>query len=307
MKKHPIFQSPSNSPLLKAFLIMKIIGFKVVLLLQLFFVFNLVAQEQNPSLYTAHNKGKFTFSWGANRASYSKSDITFTGKDYNFTLYDVSAHDRPKGWHIDYINPTRLTIPQTNFKIGYFISDHYKISLALDHMKYIMTTDQFANISGSINLEDSESGSLYNGDYRNVPIQLSKDFLEFEHTNGLNYIQTKIARYDDISSLFNIQKTDKLQVNILEGLGAGILYPKTNTTLLQKPRTDEFHLSGYGITLSAGLNITIFKHFFVQGDLAGGFINMNDIKTTHEPTDRASQKFFYLQRIIRLGGIFKIF
>lgn len=286
---------------------MKIRGYKVVLLLQLFFVFKLVAQDQEPSLYTATNKGKFTFSWGGNRAAFSKSDITFTGNDYNFTLYDVLAHDRPKGWHIDYINPTRFSIPQTNFKIGYYISDHYKISLALDHMKYIMTTDQFANIRGSINLEDSESGSVYNGDYKNVPIQLSKDFIEFEHTNGLNYIHTEIARYDDISSLFNIHKTDKLQVNILEGLSAGILYPKTNTTLLQKERTDEFHLSGYGITLSAGLNITIFKYFFVQGDLSGGYINMNDIKTTHEPTDHASQNFFYLQRIIRFGGIVKLF
>ena len=75
--------------------------------------------------YSQSNKGKFFVSWGGNRDTYSKSDITFTGDNYNFTLRDVKAEDKPKGWHIDYINPTRLTIPQTNLKIGYFINDKY--------------------------------------------------------------------------------------------------------------------------------------------------------------------------------------
>jgi hypothetical protein len=39
------------------------------------------------------------------------------------------AHDKPKGWHVDYINPV-MTIPQTNFRIGYFINDHYSIASA---------------------------------------------------------------------------------------------------------------------------------------------------------------------------------
>ena len=79
------------------------------------------AQEQLKlqEKYTAHNKGKFFISWGGNRDTYSKSDVTFKGDDYNFTLYDVSAHDKPKGWHIDYINPTRMTIPQTNIRFDY--------------------------------------------------------------------------------------------------------------------------------------------------------------------------------------------
>jgi hypothetical protein len=55
---------------------------------------------------------------GGNREVYSKSDITFKGNNYNFTL--ENAADKPKGWHIDYINP-RMTIPQTNLRIGYFL------------------------------------------------------------------------------------------------------------------------------------------------------------------------------------------
>ena len=61
-----------------------------------------------PEKYTAHNKGKFYIFWGGNRANYTKSDIRFVGKDYDFTIYDVEAHDKPKGWHMDYFNPSRI-------------------------------------------------------------------------------------------------------------------------------------------------------------------------------------------------------
>lgn len=116
----------------------------------------------------------------------------------------------------------------------------------------------------------------------------------------------EFARHDDISSLFKLPNTDKFQVNITEGLGAGFLYPKTNTTLLKKERYDQFHLSGYGIHLNVGLNLTFFKHFYIQGDLRGGFMNMPDIRTTKNSNDSASQHFWFLQRVISVGGIFRL-
>lgn len=251
--------------------------------------------------YTAHNKGKFFVSWGGNRETYTKSDVTFTGKDYNFTLDNISAHDKPKGWHLDYINPSRMTIPQTNFRMGYFINDHYSIAIGVDHMKYVMTQDQTVNVTGNINLN-----SPYDGTYNNTPTVMTTDFLMYEHTDGLNYVNTEVSRHDDISSIFNIQNTDKIQINLTEGVGIGMLYPKTNTTLLGKPRHDDFHVSGFGTSLKAGINITFFKHFYIQGELKGGYINMQDIRTTKNSEDKASQDFLFLQRLIAFGGIFRI-
>lgn len=259
-----------------------------------------------PVRYTANNKGKFFVSWGGNRAGFTKSDITFKGMDYKFTIKNATAHDKPKGWHIDYINPTRITIPQTNFKLGYFISDKYTISIGLDHMKYVMDDNKNRVLNGYIDLPSDAEGAIYNGVYNNENFLVSEAFLKFEHTDGLNYIYAEIARYDDISSLFGIQNTDKFQINITEGIGAGILYPKTNTTLLGKERYDEFHVSGFGLSLSGGLNLTFFKHFFIQGDLKGGYINMGSIRTTHNPADSAKQHFFYKQRVISVGGIFRV-
>ena len=258
---------------------------------------------ENPEKYTAHNKGKFYIYWGGNRENFSKSDIRFKGADYDFTLYDVEAHDKPKGWHLDYINPARMTIPQTNLRIGYFINDHYNISIGLDHMKYVMYNDRRVDYSGYY---PEEGNNTFGETISDDELLLTEDFLLFEHTDGLNYVNTEIARVDDISSLFGLPNTDVFQVNTVGGLGVGVLYPKTNTTLLGKDRYDEFHIAGFGASAKVGLNFTFLKHFFIQTELKGGYINMNDIKTTKSSTDSASQEFWFLQRIITVGGIFRI-
>ena len=272
-------------------------------LLILLFTTNVFSQEQLKiqDKYTAHNKGKFFITWGGNRETYSKSDVTFRGKDYNFTLENIQAHDKPKGWHIDYINPVKMTIPQTNFRLGYFVNDHYSITIGVDHMKYVMFQDRVVNITG--NYPDA---GTYGEILPNNQVLLTEDFLTYEHTDGLNYINTEFSRHDDISSVFKIENTDKIQVNLTEGVGVGFLYPKTNTKLLGKERHDDFHISGYGTSLKAGLNITFFKHFYIQGELKGGYINMPDIRTTISTEDSASQDFFFFQKIIAFGGIFRI-
>lgn len=256
---------------------------------------------ENPEKYTAHNKGKFYIFWGGNRESFSKSDIRFKGADYDFTLHNVSAHDKPKGFHIDYFNPARMTIPQTNLRIGYFISDHYNISIGFDHMKYVMYNDRRVSYSGYY-----PNPGTYNENPANGELTLDEDFLLFEHTDGLNYVNTEISRVDDISKLFKINNTDKIQVNVTEGIGGGFLYPKTNTTLLGKDRYDEFNIAGYGVSAKVGLNVTFFKYFFIQTELKGGYIEMNNIRTTQNKADSAEQNFWFLQKILTIGGIFRI-
>ena len=270
----------------------------LITILNLSFCF---AQNTDNVKYTAHNKGKIFFFWGGNRDNFTKSDIRFHGANYDFTLTDVPAQDKPKGWHVDYINPARMTIPQTNFRLGYFLNDHYNISIGVDHMKYVMIQDVGVNISGNYPNKGTFGEVLPNNQ-----VLLTEDFLTFEHTDGLNYVHAEIARVDDISHFFKLPNTDKFQINFTEGVGGGFLFPKTNTKLLGKDRYDEYHVAGYGLSAKAGLNFTFFKHFFIQTELKGGYINMPDIRTTFDPADRASQSFFFLEKTIAFGGIFKI-
>jgi hypothetical protein len=169
-----------------------------------------------------------------------------------------------------------------------------------------MTQDQIARIGGVVGNSYPDYAGVYLPSGNNTIDLTDGSFLEFEHTDGLNYVNTEFCRVDDISKLFKIRNTDKFQINITEGVGGGFLYPKTNSTLLGKERHDDFHLSGFGVSAKVGLNFTFFKYFFVQTELKGGYINMNDIRTTNSPSDRASQSFFFLQKIIAFGGIFRL-
>lgn len=276
----------------------------ILVLLPLTFAFSQEpANTVDAAVYTSSNKGKIYIYWGGNRGYFTKSDIRFRGDDYDFTLYDVKSHDVPKGWHIDYINPGRMTIPQTNFRLGYFLTDHYNISFGIDHMKYVIYQDKVVRFSGYYPNQGSYGETIYGTPDQ---IKLTEDFLAFEHTDGLNYLNVEFNRVDDISGLFGHWNRDKFQINITGGVGAGVLFPRTNTTLLGKERYDEFHVSGWGASIKGGLNFTFFKHFFIQTELKGGYIDMPDVRTTHDKVDKASHNFFFGETVIAFGGIFRL-
>jgi len=257
------------------------------------------AQEPNYNDAGA-NKGKFFAYWGWNRGHYSKSDITFKGDNYNFTLSNVVSKDKPKPFGIYYFKIDEITIPQTNFRLGYFFKENYNVSIGVDHMKYVMKNDQTVKINGDINV-----GGEFDGIYYNPDIVLTKDFLLFEHTDGLNYVNVEVSRFDNLDNWLKF-KVKNIDFNLTEGVGVGVLYPKTNTTLLGKERYDEFHISGFGVSAHAGLNITFFKHFFIQSNLKVGYINMGDIRTTANKTDSASQHFTFFEKMYVFGARFRI-
>lgn len=250
---------------------------------------------------TNRNKGKFFVYWGWNRSNYSKSDITFKGDNYNFTLHNVAARDKPNPFGIYYFKPDEITIPQTNFRIGYFFQEHYNVSIGLDHMKYVMRNNKTVKIDGNINV-----GGEFDGVYNNDDILLTEDFLLFEHTDGLNYVNVEVSRFDALDKLMKF-KIKGIDINLTEGIGAGILYPKTNTTLLGKERYDEFHVSGYGVSAHAGLNIGFLKYFFIQSNIKVGYINMQDIRTTKSASDSASQHFTFFENMYVFGAKFNLF
>ncbi|MFT4576757.1 MAG: hypothetical protein ACI9SI_001690 [Polaribacter sp.] len=258
--------------------------------------------SQEPVNEKITNKGKFFAYWGWNRGTYSNSDIHFKGENYDFTLSDVTANDRPTKLGLNpYFRLDRITIPQTNYRIGYFFKENYTISIGADHMKYVMNEDQNVVINGSIN-----TGSIYDKVYNNESIKLVEEFLAFEHTDGLNYINVELKRFDDFSYLFGIDSKN-FQLNLTEGIGAGFLFPKSNIKLLNKERYDEFHVAGWGVSASVGVNITFLKHFFIQSDVKAGYIRMSNIRTTKSTLDSASQSFSFIENIIMFGGRFRLF
>jgi hypothetical protein len=91
---------------------------KLVLLLGLILPTLSIAQEKQP--YSRKGQG-FVY-WGYNRSTYTKSDITFIGQGYNFTLHDVVAKDAPSPLGREYYDPALFSIPQFNIRGGYFLA-----------------------------------------------------------------------------------------------------------------------------------------------------------------------------------------
>ena len=272
----------------------------LVTLMLLFFSVTMIAQK--PTVEKVTNKGKFYVYWGWNRGTYSNSDIHFKGENYDFTLSNVTASDRPTKFGLNpYFRIDKITIPQTNYRIGYFFKENYTISIGVDHMKYVMNRNQTVNINGTIN-----TGSVFDKTYVNENIVLTEDFLTFEHTDGLNYLNVEVKRFDDFSYLFGLNSRN-LQINLTEGFGAGILFPKSNVKLLNKERYDDFNVAGWGASASIGLNITFLKHFFIQSDVKVGYINMTNVRTTKFKADSASQSFSFLENTLVFGGKFRLF
>lgn len=275
---------------------------KKILVIFLLIIQSVFSQDEKPSEKDIDNrKGQFFASWGWNRTSYSTSDIQFKGDNYNFTLSDVKGDDKPNPFGIKFFSPGDLTLPQTNYRLGYFFKDNYNIVLGADHMKYVMRQNQNVIINGNIQIGNSD----FDGVYNNQTITLTDNFLKFEHTDGLNYIFVGVNRFDNFNKLLGMT-TEKFEVNLEEGIEVGLLYPKTNTALLGKDRYDEFHVSGYGLSTKVGLNITFFKHFYLQTDFKLGFINMQDIRTTKNTSDKASQHFFFYETSYSFGYRFYI-
>lgn len=229
----------------------------------------------------AYKKGTFYAFWGWNRGAYTNSDIHFKGSDYNFTLHEVKASDKPSTFsYHNYFQLNRVTIPQTNFRIGYFIKDNVAITIGVDHMKYVMDQNQTVDIDGRVR-------SQFQDRINDGAIKLTEDFLTFEHTDGLNYINSEVEFYK------NYYQRGILKVNGLLGGGAGILMPKTNAMLMGEERHDAFHISGFGLSAKAGVDILLWNLFFLRSELKEGYINMPGIRTTRNSSDKASQHFFF--------------
>lgn len=240
-------------------------------------------------------KGQVFVFWGWNRAMYSNSDIRFKGVDYDFTLKNVIAKDRPTEFGLkDYFHPGRVTIPQTNAKIGYFIKDDVALVLALDHMKYVMKQEQTVEVSGYV------SNAYYRNRIKNNQIDLSDgEFLKYEHTDGLNYVNIGLEKYKTI--------LDKNKFDIVwsYGGGLGVLYPKTNATLMDFERSDRFHIAGFGLDVRSSLNFVLWNHVLLRIEGKYGYINMPDVKTTlNNRPDKAMQDFVFGQVNFGIGYTF---
>jgi hypothetical protein len=243
------------------------------------------------ALKDAENSKRWSVYWGWNRASYSHSDIHFTGSDHDFTLKDVAAYDIQSEAGIQgidryYLNPAAITIPQTNLRIAYQWDSNTAIALNLDHMKYVVAQDQSVPISGQIN-GTTQSGQQV----------IADNWLNYEHTDGLNVVSLEIEKQRPVDWF-----GDNHHAKVFALAGLGVVLPKTNVTMhmVNQVRNDQFHLAGYSAGVGAGLEVDVYKDVFFRTAYKYGYVNLPDVLTSARG-DKASQHFTYNELLIAAG------
>ena len=255
----------------------------------------------SPPDFSSSRKGQAYFYWGYNRASYNPSDIHFKGDGYDFTLYDVRAHDLPEEWDAKvYLNPTQLTIPQFNFRIGYFLTDKWHISGGWDHMKYRINEHQQVKIAGQIDKDRSEE---YAGTYNNSYITLHPNrFLTVEHTDGFNFVRVGLERREVLYS----SKNNKHHVAFNGGVSVGAMMPWTDFTLFGEKNRNFLHLAGYGFSATLGIRFEFFNYGFLQFSNQLGYTHLMDIVLEGRSSARGEQKIIFNERSLVAGAFIPI-
>ena len=206
--------------------------------------------------------------WGYNRDRYSNSNIHIYGKGFDFNIRDVGAHDKQAPFSANvYFGPTSLTIPQYNYRLGFFTKYNIHVSVGMDHMKYVAAQNQTVIMNGYI---DPTISQQYGGVYNNKAVVLSPDFLTLQHTNGLNAATLDIAWMLPIYHT----KSDILHIGWNFGTGGMCMVTRTQVHFLGVWYPNYFHLSGLTWNAYTGPRIDLWKCFFFAAELKAGYVDI---------------------------------
>jgi hypothetical protein len=255
----------------------------------------------NTTKRNSSRKGDFFVHWGYNQSWYGKSDISFSGPGYDFTLKDVVAHDRQSKLSWDYLNPSKVSIPQYNLRVGYFIKDNYSISIGWDHMKYVMDIPQRVAVTGHIDELISNPGiptGAYAGVYNGELLEVKSDMLTFEHTDGFNYANVEVERYDDIW----VASSQRTSLTLETGIGGGLIVPRTDVRLFGVGENNYWNVAGYGVSVKAGLKFYVTRGLYLQNTTKLGTTKLTSIHTTgRNEYDKAKQNINYIENFFAIG------
>lgn len=236
------------------------------------------------------------FGWGYTRAWYSKSSIHFINNsnaynpvtnrydNYDFTIHNATAHDRPDFDAIkDVIN---ITIPQFVGRLGYSFNKKWAFEINYDHTKYVVDDYQKLHITGRFNDTWVDCDTILS----------STNLLHFEHTDGANFWMFNLVR-----------KWDLLKINKVFGItwmlkpGAGVVVPRTDVTLFGQRLNNNWKLAGWITGVETGARFCFFNRAYVEfvgKAVYADYVNAFVLGRHH---GRASHHFFATQLTLTVG------
>ncbi|MDD2984500.1 MAG: hypothetical protein PHQ74_14035 [Crocinitomicaceae bacterium] len=251
--------------------------------------FNVNAQvKKKKKAKTSYAKGTMFGYWGYNRSAYTKSNLRFVGEGYDFTLKQSKASDNPSTKFKEYMDLGNLTVPQFNARVGYYFKDKWAISFGYDHMKYLFNDRNQVLLDGFI--RPGLDTVWTEGNYNDKQVTTNRENFHYENSNGLNYLHFEIMRSQNLYRT----KNKKFGVTGNVGLGLGSLLSFNDFDFAQQKDMVTISMSGYAASAHLGLRLEFFNHFFLQGEMSGGFMHQVKVKTrSNDLKAYASQKYGY--------------
>jgi hypothetical protein len=231
--------------------------------------------------------------WGYNRSFYTNSNIRFVGPGYDFTLSGSKAHDNPEKFNPGvYFNPTKITIPQFNARIGYYFRDNWAISFGYDHMKYIFADQNEVHLSGSID-PGVDDVNFWSGTYNAEPVTTDRETFHYENSDGLNYLRLELTRTDQ---LVKLGSKDQFVISSNVGLSTGGLLSYNDFKFGGTESIRTISMSGYGLSLHVSPRFEFFRHIFIQSGIGTGFMHQTKVQTrANDPSSFARHSYGYLE------------
>ena len=275
-----------------------------ILFFALTFLISLSLFSQKKKRKVSNEKGTIFISWGYNRSTYTKSNLKLQGQGYNFDMQYVKARDNQSPLNSGDYSLTKLSVPQYNFKIGYYYKQKWSISLGVDHMKYIFSDNNKVVVSGNLSYQSKYVSLGNNINYGSAPILLKnittdRDVFHYENSKGLNYIHGELGLSE---KLFVADKKGDIIISSNVGFGAGLLLSYTNLLFDGVQHETTKSLSGYGLSTFAGLRLEFLKRIYLYSNFSVGFLHKVHEKTSMiDEVAYASQYFGYSQIEAGLG------
>lgn len=228
--------------------------------------------------------GQLYFSWGYNKEWYTPSTIHVKqpdlGNDYQFVK--VAAHDQI-GW--DKVLQRALTIPQYNYRLGYFFNEKQDLAFELnfDHTKFVVTQGQNVRIKGTLNNKQIDS-TFVNDEYS----------LRYKLNNGANFFLFNLVKKINIYQT----KNKNFEVATLLKGGIGPVVPHVENTILGNQNKPHFQIGGWNAGVEGTLRIMFFKYAYLEYCIKGDYAHYFGLRIYK---GRASQTFGTFEMIGNFG------
>lgn len=233
-------------------------------------------------------KGQLYFSWGYNKEWYTLSNIHVRqeslGNDYTFR--NVIGKDKP-GWNDKSIFKQPISIPQYNYRLGYWFKDNWGFEINFDHTKYQVEQQQLLHLEGKMNFLPVDTYLLNRGN------------LLWQLNNGANFFLFNIVHRIQVPRL----QYKNFNVSLLMKAGVGFVYPHVENTILGQSNSKGFQFGGWDIGAEAALRFTFFKFAYLEYCNKAVYARYSGLKV-YEGTAR--QAFGCYEMIANIGVNFPV-